>query len=247
MNDEQQQRYSRHVLLPQIGVQGQERLLAARVFILGAGGLGSPVTMYLASAGVGHLVLADFDHVDLSNLQRQILHGVADLGTDKVSSARDTIAALNPGITVTTLNRAPDDDELDEQIGLADVVVDACDNFETRFSLNRFCVKHATPLVSAAAVRFEGQISVFDSRDSNSPCYRCLYSDDSSEGEACSQVGVLAPLLGIIGSTQAVEVIKLIVGIGESLAGRVMMLDALGMEWRTLKLRKDPACPVCGK
>jgi molybdopterin/thiamine biosynthesis adenylyltransferase len=247
MNDEQQQRYSRHVLLPQIGVQGQERLLAARVFILGAGGLGSPVTMYLASAGVGHLVLADFDHVDLSNLQRQILHGVADLGADKVSSARDTIAALNPGITVTTLNRAPDDDELDEQIGLADVVVDACDNFDTRFSLNRFCVKHATPLVSAAAVRFEGQISVFDSRDSNSPCYRCLYSDDSSEGEACSQVGVLAPLLGIIGSTQAVEVIKLIVGIGESLAGRVMMLDALGMEWRTLKLRKDPACPVCGK
>jgi len=247
MNDEQQQRYSRHVLLPQIGVQGQERLLAARVFILGAGGLGSPVTMYLASAGVGHLVLADFDHVDLSNLQRQILHGVADLGTDKVSSARDTITALNPGITVTTLNRAPDDDELDEQIGLADVVVDACDNFETRFSLNRFCVKHATPLVSAAAVRFEGQISVFDSRDSNSPCYRCLYSDDSSEGEACSQVGVLAPLLGIIGSTQAVEVIKLIVGIGESLAGRVMMLDALSMEWRTLKLRKDPACPVCSK
>ena len=246
MNDEQQQRYSRHVLLPQIGVQGQERLLAARVFILGAGGLGSPVTMYLASAGVGHLVLADFDHVDLSNLQRQILHGVADLGADKVSSARDTIAALNPGISVTTLNRAPDDNELDEQIGLADVVVDACDNFETRFSLNRFCVKHATPLVSAAAVRFEGQISVFDSRDSNSPCYRCLYSDDSSEGEACSQVGVLAPLLGIIGSTQAVEVIKLIVGIGESLAGRVMMLDALGMEWRTLKLRKDPACPVCG-
>ena len=246
MNEEQQQRYSRHILLPQIGAQGQERLLDARVFILGAGGLGSPATMYLASAGVGHLVIADFDHVDLSNLQRQILHGVADLGDDKVNSARKTIAALNPGITVTALNWAPDEDELDEQIRLADVVLDACDNFETRFALNRFCVKHATPLVSAAAVRFEGQISVFDSRDSDSPCYRCLYSDDSSEGEACSQVGVLAPLLGIIGSTQAVEVIKLIVGIGDSLAGRVMMLDALGMEWRTLKLRKDPACPVCG-
>ena len=246
MNEEQQQRYSRHVLLPQIGEQGQERLLDARVFILGAGGLGSPVTMYLASAGVGHLVIADFDHVDLSNLQRQILHGVADLGEDKVSSARNTIAALNPGISVTALNWAPDEDELDEQIRLADVVVDACDNFETRFALNRFCVKHKTPLVSAAAVRFEGQISVFDPRDSDSPCYRCLYSDDSSEGEACSQVGVLAPLLGIIGSTQAVEVIKLIVGIGDSLAGRVMMLDAMGMEWRTLKLRKDPACPVCG-
>ena len=247
MNEEQRERYSRHVLLPQIGMQGQQRLLAARVFIVGAGGLGSPVIMYLASAGIGHLVIADFDHVDLSNLQRQILHGVADLGEDKVSSARGTIAALNPGITVTTLNWAPDDAEFDEQVRLADVVVDACDNFETRFTLNRFCVKHATPLVSAAAVRFEGQISVFDARDSNSPCYRCLYSDSSSEGEACSQVGVLAPLLGVIGSAQAIEVIKLIVGIGESLAGRVMMFDALCMEWRTLKLRKDPGCPVCGK
>lgn len=246
MNEEQQERYSRHVLLPQIGEQGQERLLAARVLILGAGGLGSPVTMYLASAGIGHLVIVDFDHVDLSNLQRQILHGVADLGDDKVASAKRTIAALNPGIQVTTLNWAPDDDELDEQVRLADVVVDATDNFETRFALNRFCVKNATPLVSAAALRFEAQISVFDARDSASPCYRCLYSDESSEGEACSQVGVLAPLLGMVGSAQAVEVIKLIVGIGESLAGRVVMLDALNMEWRSLKLRKDPNCPVCG-
>jgi molybdopterin/thiamine biosynthesis adenylyltransferase len=234
------------VLLPQIGEPGQQRLLAARVFIIGAGGLGSPLTMYLASAGIGHLVIADFDHVDLSNLQRQILHGVADIGADKVSSARDTIAALNPGITVTPLNWAPDDDELNEQVRLADVVVDACDNFETRFAVNRCCVAHSTPLVSAAAVRFEGQISVFDARDNASPCYRCLYSDASSDGEACSQVGVLAPLLGVIGSAQAIETIKLIVGIGESLAGRVVMFDALSMEWRTLKLRKDPGCPVCG-
>ncbi len=245
MDATQRERYSRHLLLPPIGEIGQERLLAARVFILGAGGLGSPVIMYLASAGVGHLVIADFDHVDLSNLQRQIVHGMADLGQDKTASARATIARLNPDVRVTTLNWAPDDDELDEQVRLADVVVDACDNFETRFTLNRLCVRNATPLVSAAAVRFEGLVSVFDTRDPASPCYRCLYSDESSEGEACSQVGVLAPLLGIIGSVQAVEVVKLIVGTGASLAGRVMMLDALGMEWRTLKLRKDPRCPVC--
>ncbi len=245
MEERQRERYSRHLLLPPIGEAGQARLLASRVFILGAGGLGSPVTMYLAASGVGHLAIADFDHVDLSNLQRQIIHRTADLGQDKTASARATIAALNPDVQVTTLNWAPDDDELDEQVGLADVVVDACDNFETRFTLNRLCVRNATPLVSAAAVRFEGQVSVFDPRDPASPCYRCLYSDDSNEGEACSQVGVLAPLLGVIGSVQAVETLKLIVGMGESLAGRVMMLDALAMEWRTLKLRKDPHCPVC--
>ena len=201
--------------------------------------------MYLAASGVGHLVIADFDHVDLSNLQRQILHGTADLGRDKVASARDTMLALNPDLEITTLNRAPEDEELEEQVRLADVVVDACDNFESRFTLNRLCVACSTPLVSAAAVRFEGQVSVFDTRDAASPCYRCLYSDESGEGEACSQVGVLAPLLGIIGSVQAVETLKLIVGMGEGLAGRVLMLDALGMEWRALRLRRDPACPVC--
>ncbi len=246
MNEEQRERYSRHLLLPPIGEAGQERLLAARVLIIGAGGLGSPVAMYLASAGVGHLVIADFDHVDLSNLQRQILHRTADLGRDKVASARDTLAALNPGVTVTPLNWAPDDDELDEEVRQADVVVDACDNFETRFTLNRLCVANRTPLVSGAAVRFEGQVSVFDPRQADSPCYRCLYSDTSTEGEACSQVGVMAPLLGIIGSIQAVEAMKLIIGTGEPLTGRVMMVDALTMEWRTLRLRKDSRCPVCG-
>ena len=246
MNDEQRERYSRHLLLAPIGESGQERLLGARVFILGAGGLGSPLTMYLASAGVGHLAIADFDHVDLSNLQRQILHRTADLGRDKTASARDTIKALNPDVTVTTLNWAPEDDELDEQVDLADVVVDCSDNFETRFTLNRLSVARRTPLVSAAAIRFEGQVSVFDPRDGNSPCYRCLYSDESTEGEACSQVGVLAPLLGLIGSIQAVETIKLIVGTGESLTGRVVMVDALTMDWRALRLRKDPNCPVCG-
>lgn len=247
MNEHERERYSRHLLLPALGEAGQERLLAARVFILGAGGLGSPVAMYLASAGVGHLVIADFDHVDLSNLQRQILHGTPDLGLDKVASARASIERINPGVQVTTLNWAPDDDELAEQVRLADVVVDACDNFETRFALNRHCVAARTPLVSAAAVRFEGQVSVFDPRQADSPCYRCLYADTSTEGEACSQVGVLAPLLGIIGSVQAVETIKLITGMGETLTGRVVVLDALSMEWRTLKLRKDPSCPVCSQ
>ena len=245
MNDEQRERYSRHRLLAPIGDAGQERLLAARVFILGAGGLGSPVAMYLAASGVGHLAIADFDHVDLSNLQRQILHRTADLGRDKVASARDTLNALNPGVTVTPLPFAPDGEDLDEQVRLADVVVDASDNFESRFELNRLCVRHATPLVSAAAVRFEAQVSVFDNRDPGSPCYRCLYDDASTDGEACSQVGVLAPLLGVAGSVQAVETLKLLVGMGEPLTGRVVMIDALTMEWRTLKLRKDPACPVC--
>jgi adenylyltransferase/sulfurtransferase len=243
---QQRERYSRHLLLPPIGEQGQERLLAARVFVLGAGGLGSPAAMYLAASGVGHLVIADFDHVDLSNLQRQILHRTADLGRDKVASAHDTLHALNPGVTVTPMPFAPDEVDLDEQVGLADVVVDASDNFESRFELNRLCVRHATPLVSAAAVRFEAQVSVFDPRDPHSPCYRCLYADDSAGGDACSQVGVLAPLLGIAGSIQAAETLKLIVGTGQSLAGRVLMLDALSMEWRSLRLRKDPKCPVCG-
>lgn len=245
MKPEQRERYSRHVLLPSIGEAGQERLLASRVFIIGAGGLGSPVAMYLAASGVGHLTIADFDHVDLSNLQRQILHRTADLGRDKVASAKDTLNALNPEVAITPLNWAPDDDDLEREIAGADVVVDACDNFETRFSVNRLCVASRTPLVSAAAIRFEGQVSVFDARDPECPCYRCLYSDESTEGEACSQVGVLAPLLGAVGSVQAVETLKLIVGMGETLAGRVLMLDALSMEWRSLRLRKDPACPVC--
>jgi len=245
VNETQTHRYSRHILLPQIGNPGQEQLLAARVFIVGAGGLGSPLCMYLASSGIGHLVISDFDHVELSNLQRQILHGETDLSRDKVASARDTLQQLNPDIRITPLNWALDDEELAKEIRAADVVADATDNFETRFTLNRLCVQEKTPLVSAAAVRFEGQVSVFDPRRADSPCYRCLYSDESSAGEACSQVGVLAPLLGILGSVQAVETIKLIVNTGESLSGRVLVLDALSMEWRSLRLRKDPDCPVC--
>lgn len=241
------ERYSRHLLLPQIGEAGQARLRAARVLLIGLGGLGSPAAMYLAASGVGHLVLVDFDHVELSNLQRQVIHSSADVGRDKVESARDRVTALNPEVKVTTLAYVLDDDELAGEIGKSDVVVDASDNFETRFVLNALCYRAGRPLVSGAAIRMEGHVGVFDPRDPKSGCYRCLYSDESGEGEACSRVGVLAPLLGIIGSIQATEALKLIVGTGRSLAGRLLVLDALDMEWRMLKLPKDPECPVCGE
>ncbi len=240
------ERYSRHLLLPQIGESGQARLRKARVLVIGLGGLGSPVAMYLAASGVGHLVLVDFDHVELSNLQRQVIHSSADIGRDKVESARDRVTALNPEVEVTTLAYVLEDDELAKEISKADVVLDASDNFETRFVLNALCYAAGTPLVSGAAIRMEGQVGVFDPRDPDSGCYRCLYTDESGEGEACSQVGVLAPLLGIIGSVQATEALKLIVGTGRTLAGRLLVLDALDMEWRMLKLPKDPKCPVCG-
>ncbi len=247
MTPEQKARYSRHMLLAQIGRKGQEKLLAARVLIVGMGGLGSPVAMYLAASGVGHLVLTDFDIVELSNLQRQIIHHTGDVGENKVESASAAIHDLNPDVRVTAIPWALPDDELEREIREADVVIDACDNFESRFDLNAACWRLGTPLVSAAAMRMDGQVTVFDPRQPDSPCYRCLYSDESTEGEACSQVGVLAPLLGIIGSIQAAETMKLIVGMGTPLVGRVLVLDALDMEWRTLKLRRDPHCPVCGR
>jgi molybdopterin/thiamine biosynthesis adenylyltransferase len=247
MTPEQEARYSRHILLAQIGNEGQEKLLAARVLIVGMGGLGSPVAMYLAASGIGHLVLTDFDVVELSNLQRQIIHHTDDVGENKVASARAAIHDLNPNVQVTAIPWVLQDDELAREVRDADVVIDACDNFESRFELNAVCWRLSTPLVSAAAMRMDGQVTVFDARNPDSPCYRCLYSDESTEGEACSQVGVLAPLLGIVGSIQATEAMKLIVGMGTPLVGRVMVLDALDMEWRTLKLRKDPHCPVCAE
>ena len=247
MTPEQEARYSRHILLAQIGNEGQEKLLAARVLIVGMGGLGSPVAMYLAASGIGHLVLTDFDVVELSNLQRQIIHHTDDVGENKVASARAAIHDLNPNVQVTAIPWVLEDDELAREVRDADVVIDACDNFESRFELNAVCWRLGTPLVSAAAMRMDGQVTVFDGRNPDSPCYRCLYSDESTEGEACSQVGVLAPLLGIVGSIQATEAMKLIVGMGTPLVGRVMVLDALDMEWRTLKLRKDPHCPVCAE
>ena len=246
MNQDQLTRYSRHILLPQIGEAGQERLLGTRALVVGLGGLGSPVAMYLAASGVGELVLSDYDFVELSNLQRQVIHTTTDIGRDKVDSARDAIARLNPEVDVQALAHALDDEDLLEEVARADVVVDACDNFETRFHLNEACWRAGTPLVSGAAVRLEGQVSVFDPRDARSPCFRCLYCDVSgAEGEPCSRVGVLAPLLGIIGSVQATEALKLLAGIGQSMVGRVLIVDALSMDLHVMKLSKDPDCPIC--
>jgi adenylyltransferase/sulfurtransferase len=247
VNQQQLTRYSRHIQLASIGLEGQRRLLDSRALIVGLGGLGSPAAMYLAASGVGHLTLVDFDHVELSNLQRQIIHRTSDLGRHKVQSARDRLLELNPDITVTALPRALDDEDLKQEVARADVVLDASDNFETRFELNRACVNTETPLVSGAAIRMEAQITVFQPAHPDSPCYRCLYADESGAGESCVAFGVLAPLLGVIGSLQAVEALKLLLGIGSSLTGRVMLFDALQMEWRTLRLRKDPHCPVCSQ
>lgn len=246
MNDDQLLRYSRQIMLPQVDVAGQQRLLDSRVLIVGMGGLGSPVAMYLAAAGVGKLVLADFDDVDLSNLQRQILHGSHDIGRPKVESARDTLRVLNPEVEVVALNARLEGEALATQIAAADLVVDATDNFATRFMLNDACVAERKPLVSGAAIRMEGQVSVFHNERDDSPCYRCLYRDEGELAQTCSENGVLAPVVGIIGAVQATEALKVLLGIGESLGGRLLLLDALTMEWRTLKLRKDTACPACG-
>lgn len=245
MNDEQLQRYSRQILLPQVDVEGQQKLLNARVLIIGLGGLGSPLAMYLAAAGIGHLVIVDDDTVDLSNLQRQIMHRTQDIGRAKTDSARETLGALNPSVTITTYDHRLTQEELAREVAQADVVADASDNFTTRFMLNAVCVKNRKPLVSGAAIRMEGQVAVFDLRRADSPCYRCLYRDDPDADESCSARGVLAPLPGIIGSVQAVEVVKLLLTIGATLAGRLLLLDALAMEWRTLVLHQDPHCPVC--
>lgn len=247
MNDDQLLRYSRQMMLPEIDAAGQEKLGAARVLIIGLGGLGSPSSMYLASAGVGHLVLVDFDKVDLSNLQRQIVHSTPNLDRSKTDSARERLEALNPEILIETIDHALDEQELIKQAELADVIIDASDNFQTRFAINSASVKTRTPLVSGAAIRFEGQISVFDPRDEQSPCYRCLYSDDVAAQETCTANGVIAPLLGIIGSIQANETMKLIMGIGDTLQGRLLLLDSLYMEWNQAILKKDPDCPVCNK
>jgi adenylyltransferase/sulfurtransferase len=246
MNDEQLLRYNRQIMLPQIGYEGQQRLAGARVLLIGLGGLGSPAAMYLAAAGTGHLVLVDFDTVELTNLQRQIVHRTADIGEHKAVSAKNNLLAINPEIRIDALTHALDADELEAQVRQADVVIDACDNYATRFEINAACVRQRTPLVSGAAIRLEGQLSVFDKRDSDSPCYNCLYPQAGEDEETCSNSGVLAPVVGIIGSIQALEAIKLICDIGKTLHGRVLILDALTLQWRTMKLRRDPACPVCG-
>ena len=248
MTDEQLLRYSRHILLPEIGVEGQQRLLDASALVIGAGGLGSPAALYLASAGVGTITLADGDDVDLTNLQRQILHATASVGKPKVESGRDGLARINPDVKVVPVRQRLEDGSLDALVASSGVVLDCSDNFATRHAVNRACVRRRKPLVSGAAVRFDGQVSVFDLRNELSPCYHCLFPQDAElEEMRCAVMGVFAPLTGIIGTVQAAEALKLIAGVGETLNGRLMILDALAMQWRTIKLAKDPACPVCAR
>lgn len=245
MNDDQLLRYSRQIMLPSIGIEGQERLLQSRVVIFGLGGLGSPAAMYLAAAGVGELVLVDFDHVDLTNLQRQIIHTTGSVGQLKVDSARQTLRSINPECRIETVSTRLEGEELEREVRRADLVIDGTDNFTTRFAVNEACIKQQVPLVSGAAIRAEGQVSVFTGRPGE-PCYRCLYGGAAELDETCSANGVLSPLVGIIGSVQALEAIKLLTGSGSSLIGRLLVLDALEMQWRTLILKKDPACKTCG-
>ncbi|AMO37228.1 Molybdopterin-synthase adenylyltransferase [Thauera humireducens] len=247
MNDDQLLRYSRHILLPEIGVEGQEAILNAKVLVIGAGGLGSPVAMYLAAAGVGKLVIADNDTVDLTNLQRQIMHSTEMVGHPKVESARASLQRINPLANVVPLHTRLEDAALDEQVAAADLVLDCCDNFATRHAVNRACVKHRKPLVSGAAIRFDGQVSVFDMRDPEAACYHCLFPEgEDIEEVRCAVMGVFSPIVGMIGTTQAAEALKLIVGCGTPLTGRLLLLDGLAMEWRSVGFGRDPGCAVCG-
>ncbi len=247
MTDDQLLRYSRHILLDEIGVEGQQRLLAAHALVVGAGGLGSPVALYLGTAGVGRITLVDHDAVDLTNLQRQIAHNLERVGQPKAESARAAIAAINPDTLVRPLVMKADAQALDELVRDADVVVDCCDNFTTRHAINKACFAHGKPLVSGAAIRFDGQLSVFDPRRPDSPCYCCLFPPDQElEETRCAVMGVFAPLVGIIGAMQASEALRLLAGVGTSLAGRLQMLDARTMEWQEMRVRRDPACAVCG-
>ncbi|MFZ5511930.1 MAG: HesA/MoeB/ThiF family protein [Pseudomonadota bacterium] len=247
MNDQQLLRYSRHILLNQLGIEGQEKLLAARALVVGAGGLGSPAALYLAAAGIGTLVLCDGDTVDLTNLQRQVLHHTRDVGRPKARSGRDTLALINPEVEVIALEQRLEGEALEAQVAAADVVLDCSDNFATRHAVNRACVKHRKPLVSGAAIQFDGQVAVFDLRRPENPCYNCLFPEGADVEEVrCAVMGVFAPLTGIIGTTQAAEALKLVAGCGQSLNGRLLLLDGLNMEWRSIQLAKDPGCAVCG-
>ncbi len=245
MNDEYLLRYSRQILLSQVDVEGQQKLSDSRCLVIGLGGLGAPVAMYLAAAGIGNLVISDDDVVDLSNLQRQIIHTTSDIGKAKVASAEETLRALNPLVTIESIGHRMDLEQMEQEISEADIVLDCCDNFATRFMVNRACVQTKTPLVSGATIRFEGQVAVFDSRIESSPCYNCLYANIEELGESCTQTGVIAPMPGIIGSVQALEAIKVLLEIGQSLCGRLLLLDALSMEWNLMTLNKSTQCPTC--
>ncbi|RMH61132.1 MAG: molybdopterin-synthase adenylyltransferase MoeB [Zetaproteobacteria bacterium] len=247
--EEQIERYARHIILPEVGAEGQSRLLESKVFMIGAGGLGSPVAYYLAAAGVGTIGIADADVVDMSNLQRQIIHNQDRVGMPKVESACETIQALNPDVTVRTYNEYITADNVREIVREYDLIIDGCDNFPTRFLVNDACYFEKKPLVSGAMFRFEGQVATFKPHQAkDAPCYRCLYPEPPPAGlvPSCSEAGILGALAGAVGTIQAVEAIKELLGIGDSLAGYLMTFDALRMEWKKLRLRKDPACPLCG-
>jgi molybdopterin-synthase adenylyltransferase len=247
MNDDQLLRYSRHILVDEIGIEAQQRFLDAHAIIVGAGGLGAPAAMYLAAAGIGKITLVDADVVDLTNLQRQIVHATSSVGQPKVESARATLNALNPDVVVETVNLRADKTWLDENVPQAAVVLDCSDNFATRHAINAACVAHSVPLVSGAALRFDGQISTFDFRSAESPCYACVFPPDQEFEEiACSTMGVFAPTVGIIGAMQAAEALRVVGGFGETLAGRLMMLDSLRMEWNTMKITRQKDCAICG-
>jgi molybdopterin/thiamine biosynthesis adenylyltransferase len=247
MNDRQLLRYARHLMLDEIGIEGQRRLLDAHALVIGAGGLGSPVALYLGTAGVGRLTVVDHDEVDLTNLQRQIAHNESRLGQPKAESVRATVAAINPDVQLRALVRRADAALLDALVAEADVVLDCSDNFATRHAVNAACVRHGRPLVSGAAIGWDAQISVYDTRLADAPCYACLFPADAAHQDvACATMGVFAPLVGIVGSMQAAEALKLLTGAGETLAGRLLMLDARRMQWDEIRLARQPQCPVCG-
>ena len=247
MNDQQLLRYSRHILLDEIGIEGQQKLLDAHALVIGAGGLGSPVALYLASAGIGKITLVDQDTVDLTNLQRQILHTTSRVGQPKASSGKQTLSEINPGIDVVARCERADENRLAALVATASVVLDCTDNFATRHAINRACVTARVPLVSGAAIRMDGQIAVFDPRTGTTPCYACLFPPDQQFEEVqCSTMGVFAPLVGIIGTMQAAEAMKLVMGIGETLSQRLLLLDARAMEWTSIRTTRNIECPVCG-
>ncbi|MGE4594100.1 MAG: molybdopterin-synthase adenylyltransferase MoeB [Gammaproteobacteria bacterium] len=244
MKDKELLRYSRQIMLPQVDIDGQQKLIDSSAMIIGMGGLGSPSAYYLAAAGVGHLIIADFDQVELSNLQRQIIHSTADIGKDKVDSAKETLTALNPEIKVTTIKELTAEN-LMSLVSHADIVLDGTDNFKSRFAINKACVAAKTPLVSAAVIRFEGQLSVFKGYEVDQPCYQCLYSAEGGDTENCVENGVLAPVAGILGTMQALQAVKVLLNLGEQLSAELMLVDALDLSFRKVKISKDSQCPIC--
>ena len=246
MNDQELLRYSKQIMLPQVDIKGQQKIIDSTMLIIGMGGLGSPTALYLAAAGVGHIIIADFDQVELSNLQRQIIHRTSDIGDDKVNSAKSKLLELNPNIKVTIANELVHTDNLSSLIKDVDIVLDGTDNFESRFEINKACVEFQKPLVSAAVIRLEGQISVFKGYEKDQPCYQCLYSQEGSGRENCVENGVLAPVAGLIGTIQALQAIKVLLNLGEQLCGVLMLVDALDLSFRKVKIVKDSECPICG-